>query len=85
MVHGRPTQERHIIGNINEDKVEDPHFMPYAIVFRKWVSKEEWQKKKRNFHNRPRQQHYRHRHYDDTERRNYGLTEERGPRHLPRT
>ena len=69
----------------DEDKVEDPHFWPNDIVFRKWVSKEEWQKEKPNFLKRPRQQHYQHRRYDGTERRNYGRTEERGPRHLPRT
>jgi len=71
------------VGDVN--RVVDSHFWPSYIVFKIWVSKKEWQKIKRNSHIRPRQQHNQHRHYDDTERRNYGLTEERGPRHLPRT
>jgi len=53
----------------DEVKVEDPHFWPSDIVFRKWVSKEEWEKEKPQFRQRQRRKRQ-HWNNDDSDRYN---------------
>jgi len=65
----------------DEVKVEDPHFWPSDIVFRKWVSKEEWEKDKPQFRQRQRRKRYQHWGHDRSDRYNHDGHEKREPRH----